>query len=46
MSVPNKCLSSIQLYIEDEMKIVCPKQSLAPEGRAGGTVSAQTASIA
>ena len=26
------------------MKIVCPKQSLAPEGRAGGAVGAQTAS--
>ena len=27
------------------MKIVCPKQSLAPEGRAGGAVGAQSASL-
>ena len=36
MSVPNKFMSSIQLYIEEARKSVCPKQSLAPEGRAGG----------
>ena len=36
MSVPNKYLCSIQLYIEEARKSVCPKQSLAPEGRAGG----------
>ena len=44
MYVPNKFLSSIQLYIEEAMKNVCPKHSLAPEGRAGGAVGVQSAS--
>ena len=45
MSVPNKFLSSIQLYIEETRKCVCPKQFFAPEGRAGGAVGAQSASF-